>query len=387
MAIHLTELDIDYYRGLKDLHIQDLNHINILTGNNNSGKTSVLEVLSSIGSPESLLTWVKMCRLGRTGNYYAGIFNLFPTELEHMEIKFSYGILSGRNDSEEKFGGDKLEDNPVKDSKKAPSVVQAAEIQKIRLSATVHEVRVTENEIERINGGEPSDSLKKKYDYHDAKKLHLEIQKNYKVKDKCQYDIYDFQTRMPAERVQEKSFPVIYVSPAEHTDGKILLDEVMESPMLYQELMKILHEFDNSIINITKSGSGAEYIILSTRHQKAIPLRVYGDGMKKALVLLAAVVKAKDGILLLDEFETAIHTSAMNPIFSWILQSAQRLNVQVFLTSHSLEAIGKVLRCEPQLQDQINLYTLYQKDEKNLVRKLSCAEAIKAQDDWGVELR
>lgn len=387
MAIHLTELNIGYYRGLKDLHIQDLNHINILTGNNNSGKTSVLEVLSSIGNPESILTWVKMCRLGRSGNYYAGIINLFPTELDHMEIKFSYGILSGRNDSEEKLGGDRLEDNPVKDSKKVPSVVQAAEIQKIRLSATVHEIRVTENEIERINGGEPSGFLTLKNDYHDAKKLHLEIQENYKVRDKCQYDIYDFQTRMLAEWVQEKSFSVIYVSPTEHTDGKILLDEVMESPMLYQELMKILHEFDNSIINITKSGSGAEYIILSTRHQKAMPLRVYGDGMKKALVLLAAVVKAKDGILLLDEFETAIHTSAMNSIFSWILQSAQKLNVQVFLTSHSLEAIGKVLRCEPQLQDKINLYTLYQKDEKNLVRKLSCAEAVKAQEDWGVELR
>lgn len=108
--------------------------------------------------------------------------------------------------------------------------------------------------------------------------------------------------------------------------------------------------------------------------------------MKKALVLLAAVVKAKDGILLLDEFETAIHTSAMNSIFSWILQSAQTLNVQVFLTSHSLEAIGKVLRCDPKLQDRINLYTLYNKEGENLVRKMSCMEAVNAQDDWGVGL-
>lgn len=118
-----------------------------------------------------------------------------------------------------------------------------------------------------------------------------------------------------------------------------------------------------------------------------MPLSVYGDGMKKALALLAAVVKAKDGILLLDEFETAIHTSAMNHIFSWILQSARALNVQVFLSSHSLEAIGKVLRCDAALQDKINLYTLYNKEGKSLVRKMSCQEAVKAQDDWGVELR
>ena len=32
--------------------------------------------------------------------------------------------------------------------------------------------------------------------------------------------------------------------------------------------------------------------------------------MKKAILLMSAVIAAKDGILLLDEFETAIHTSA-----------------------------------------------------------------------------
>lgn len=32
---------------------------------------------------------------------------------------------------------------------------------------------------------------------------------------------------------------------------------------------------------------------------------------KKAILLISAVVSAKNGILLLDEFETAIHTSAM----------------------------------------------------------------------------
>lgn len=94
----------------------------------------------------------------------------------------------------------------------------------------------------------------------------------------------------------------------------------MESPALYKDMMRILHEFDNSIMNITKSGNGTEYMVLSDKYDKAMPLGVYGDGMKKALLLLAAVVKAKDGILLLDEFETAIHTSAMNNIFAWILR-------------------------------------------------------------------
>ena len=67
MAGHIKNLDVDHYRGLNDVCLRDLNAINILTGNNNSGKTSVLEVLLGIGNPESIHTWIKMCRLGRTG--------------------------------------------------------------------------------------------------------------------------------------------------------------------------------------------------------------------------------------------------------------------------------------------------------------------------------
>lgn len=47
-ARHIDDFRIEAYRGIKDLHLQDLNDINILTGNNNSGKTSVLELLSSL---------------------------------------------------------------------------------------------------------------------------------------------------------------------------------------------------------------------------------------------------------------------------------------------------------------------------------------------------
>ena len=82
------------------------------------------------------------------------------------------------------------------------------------------------------------------------------------------------------------------------------------------------------------------YKILSKSNKKALPLNVYGDGMKKAILLMSAVIAAKDGILLLDEFETAIHTSAMNKTFKWIIESCKKLNVQVFMTSHSKEATG-----------------------------------------------
>lgn len=81
---------------------------------------------------------------------------------------------------------------------------------------------------------------------------------------------------------------------------------------MYEEMLMVLKEYDSDIISINYDnesngpvGRGV-YKILSKAHKKALPLNVYGDGMKKAILLMSAVIQAKDGILLLDEFETAI---------------------------------------------------------------------------------
>ena len=173
--------------------------------------------------------------------------------------------------------------------------------------------------------------------------------------------------------------------------GKVFLSEVLDNPELYEEMLTVLKEYDSNIISINydKEGSMSDgvYKILSKSHRKALPLNVYGDGMKKAILLMCAVIKAKNGILLLDEFETAIHTSAMDKTFRWILETCKKLNVQVFMTTHSKEAIDKVLKCSPNLKDDISVYTMYKDDEEIAVRRLDGPKAIEVQDEMGLELR
>ena len=196
-----------------------------------------------------------------------------------------------------------------------------------------------------------------------------------------------------ADSNKELSYNVVYISPVRHAEGSVFLNNVLEDPELYEEMIEILREYDEGIVSInydTKNEAGFNrgiYKVLSRTSRKALPLNVYGDGMKKAILLMSAVVKAKNGILLLDEFETAIHTSAMNKTFHWILRTCRKLNVQVFLTSHSKEAIDKVLKCAPEIQDDIALYTLYRGKEGALVRRLSGKDAVEAQDNMGLELR
>ena len=338
---------------MRDLTLDNLNFINILTGDNNSGKTSVLELLSSIDNPQNTGAWILCSRTdslrSRNRLYFNGFYNMFPIDKDEKNIAYSFIDKNGK-------------------------------LNTVELMAEIEETQISEREMYRLNGLLRTGSTKREDEIMDVLCMHLHTYIN---SEKVNEDsIYDFQSRI-SKFVNKKVHFIrtTYVSPVDHAIGVLKLDDILSDSELYEEMLKILQAFDDNITNINalKNDNNpffTEYMVLTKNHSKALPLTAYGDGMKKALLLLSAVVKARNGVLLLDEFETAIHTSAMDSIFSWLLKSALKLNVQVFLTSHSKEAIEKIMQCSSELQPYINLYTLYKFEGKNYVRTMTCREAI-----------
>ena len=77
MGMHIQEFVIHDYKGLHELKLHDLNSINILTGDNNSGKTSVLELLYTLDNPQNTGSWVlgsRMRGIGPRSRYYFNIW-------------------------------------------------------------------------------------------------------------------------------------------------------------------------------------------------------------------------------------------------------------------------------------------------------------------------
>lgn len=364
MEKHIQQFNIHAYKGIHDLTLDHLNSINILTGDNNSGKTSVLELLSSLDNPQNIGAWLLCSRTdslrSRNRLYFNGFYNMFPIDNDIKNISYSF-------------------------------VDEANILNTIKLMAEIEETQISEREMYRLNGLLRTGSTKRDDEIIDALCMHLYTYIN---NDKVNEDsIYDFQSKISRFVNKKVRFTrTTYVSPVDHATGMLNLDYILSDSELYEEMLNILQVFDDNITNINalKNDNNpffTEYMVLTKNHSKALPLTAYGDGMKKALLLLSAVVRSRNGILLLDEFETAIHTSAMDSIFSWLLKSALKLNVQVFLTSHSKEAIEKIMQCSAELQPYINLYTLYNFEGKNYVRTMTCQEAINAQDNLGLELR
>jgi hypothetical protein len=70
-----------------------------------------------------------------------------------------------------------------------------------------------------------------------------------------------------------------------------------------------------------------------------IPLRSLGGGIQRMLGIALALVNAKDGIVLVDGVENGLHYTVLPQLWRLIFETARRLNVQVFATSHSWECL------------------------------------------------
>ena len=69
--------------------MENLNAVNILTGVNNSGKTSVLELLEIFENPADFNNWLIGTRAGKRrigSKLYDGIYNMFPLDDEKKSV-------------------------------------------------------------------------------------------------------------------------------------------------------------------------------------------------------------------------------------------------------------------------------------------------------------
>jgi AAA15 family ATPase/GTPase len=62
---------------------------------------------------------------------------------------------------------------------------------------------------------------------------------------------------------------------------------------------------------------------------------------------------AKNGILLIDEIETSIHFSALSQVFTWLIQACKTNKKQLFVTTHSLEAVDAMLDADSEKDDVV----------------------------------
>jgi hypothetical protein len=80
-------------------------------------------------------------------------------------------------------------------------------------------------------------------------------------------------------------------------------------------------------------------IVRTSNLQRPVPLRSFGDGLNRLFGIVLSLVNAKDGLLLIDEFENGMHHSVQLDVWRSVFALSRRLDLQVFATSHSWDSI------------------------------------------------
>ncbi len=141
---------------------------------------------------------------------------------------------------------------------------------------------------------------------------------------------------------------------------------IQESKQNKQIIMKALETLIPDIENIEINVAMAEeptIVVWQKGNDFPAPLATFGDGTIKLFrILLNLFIHAKKR-LMIDEIEAGIHFGRMQVFFKIILQTAFENNIQLFMTTHSrecLEIFKKVLE-EPEMvqyQEKARCFTL-----------------------------
>ncbi len=116
-----------------------------------------------------------------------------------------------------------------------------------------------------------------------------------------------------------------------------------------------------------------------------VPLSSLGDGIRRVLSYAISLSEAQAGVLLIDEIETAIHKDALSKVFRWLLDAAKKLDVQIFATTHSLEAIDAILGASLSCIDDLVVFQLPDRGKtevKHFAGEL--LENIRFEQGWDV---
>ncbi len=323
MTLKITSIALQKFRAFRDFKAEELGRVNLITGKNKSGKTSLLEaliLLSSKADPEVLDAM------------------LAYREEESRRDWGEDGVKSLLQGMLSLFHGfPSLADNP------GPMVIAAqGESHPLRLELEFKGRRPDEKAAgveDGAAGGEMNNDLA----------LQATIWNKGESAAPRVYPLWQFNTLLQNKRVLElpagEVLPWVFVGSdngLETTELTRLWDKITLTP-LQEHVIAALQIIDPGIsaVNMISRGRRRSRIAMARSEHipHPVPLRSFGDGMGRLFGLILSLVNARGGLLLIDEFENGLHYTTQHKAWQMIFSLAEELDIQVFATSHSWDAV------------------------------------------------
>jgi AAA15 family ATPase/GTPase len=372
----IRDLIIKGYRCFEDFSMNGLTRVNLLVGNNNSGKTSFLEAVYLLVNQPSM------------GTVQTTIREIFENRGE-----FSQQVEMVNNQSKQiitqkffldrffyGFGKNKLDKFSILGRENSEQIKVFSFLETEELSFYYPEDVSTFNDMSTSTLDWVPCAF---FDFSITGIMKKQL-------------ISDFDEISTGELALKKDFSLLIQNSFFLSNRQISFDEIAKlwdkinlSPKEYiviEALKIIIPDVERVGFSISP---GMNTIKLKLKDQtELVPLSSMGDGMNRILTLAMALVSTEKGVLLIDEIETGLHYEAQLDMWRLVLKTAQDLDVQVFATTHSWDCIAAFKEALQELEDQ-SVAKLFRLDSKyGKLRAVEYdAEEIRIAVNQGIEVR
>ncbi len=320
-------IEINNFRGIDHLKIEDFSRVNILLGQNSSGKSSVLEcLLLMMGMSNPNLPQTINSIRSRNYSAFADLTYIF----HRMDMKAKPEIASELFD----------------DSRR-------------HLSLDLTYVFDGQSQPDLQNGQIPTSETKT---FLNTLKMLFDVESGQqKSTHECSLTVNQqglISNKKMAEGYLEKNS--VALLPADLAAGNPANDLVeLAKRRLKDTVTEQLKYFDSRITTLEILNNVA-YVGLEGIEQ-LMAVNMQGDGLRRYLNIVAASANPMNNILLIDEIENGLHYSAYKKLWEAIFSLATTTNKQVFVTTHSKETLSRLnemLEEHPEYQQEMRLYTI-----------------------------
>ena len=124
-----------------------------------------------------------------------------------------------------------------------------------------------------------------------------------------------------------------------------------------------------------------------------LPLEIMGSGFLKALTIACTLIDARNGVLVIDEIDASLHIGAQSALIGFILNTAARHNVQLFMATHSLETLDTFLEKFEDVSElwggpqDLRVIQLSRVKNQTSAKVVDADMARELRDDLGLDLR
>ncbi len=274
-----TDLYVTDFRGIQALKLFGFSRVNLIVGENNTGKTTLLEALTLVSAPQEAGEISQRMRLSsrlRNPNRWL--------RRDGSESAFSKIILKNA------------------ESELAVSLSPAT------YKAQTH------------HKGTPLEHVSNLGEYRFGCSIRHP---------KLKVRVVPIQHRYPNDLVGDFSTAV------DLKDGE-------------KELESLLNSVDSRIKSVRLSyekETNLPYISADIGLSERVPIDQLGQGVNRLIAIFCELLGQRPAICFIDEIENGLHHTVLKRVWQGIAVAAERLNIQVFATTHSRECLEAAHEC------------------------------------------